>query len=195
MPKISFYKFLVSHRDTKLRGKPSAIIAGPFGENWVYEGQMAVMFKDSGESSDSWRYLPLLLGKSYSNKTDLYRALLQKYRVMKSDFMTRYQETFSRLFLGIQWPSLFYQGTKLPGVPIIYILGFLGLLTLGFCQKNLGKFFWIWLGMLIFLVFAIFLVGNVRARFRLVFEPFLFLSFFAFLDWVTGWIRHTFQKS
>ena len=195
LPKIAFYKFLISHRDSKLRGKPSAIIAGSFGEDWVYEGQTAIMFKASGQPSDSWSYLPLLLGKSYSNRADLYYDLPRWYQVRKSDFLTRYQEIFSRLVLAGQFPSLFYQGTKLPGLPIIYGCGFLGLLGLGFCRENLGKFFWVWLSMLVFLIFAIYLVGNVRARFRLIFEPFLFLSFFAFLDWVTGLVRHNHKET
>ena len=195
LPKIAFYKFLVSHRDAKLLGKPSALIAGSFGEDWVYEGQTAILFKTTGEPSNSWDYLPWLLGKSYAS-ADLVRSILkQTYRVFQPDDLSRYQEIFSHLILGWRLPAFTYQGIKLPDLPIIYVVGLLGLIGLGFQKGNLHKFFWIWALMLLFLVFAIFLVGNIRARFRLVFEPFLILSFFAFWDWVIGLIRHNRKKT
>lgn len=195
LPKIAFYKFLVSHRDTKLRSKRSALIAGSFGKDWVYEGQTAIMFKASGEASDSWKYLPLLLKKSYPTAEALHLNLKQLYRVSTPDYLTRYQEIFSNLFLGFRLPSLSYQGDSLPGLPFIYVIGVVGFIGLGCRKERQARFYWVWLAMLIFLVFAIFLVGNIRARFRLVFEPFLFLGLFAFWDWVIGLIRHNFNKA
>ncbi|MEZ5405827.1 MAG: hypothetical protein R3F23_06550 [Verrucomicrobiia bacterium] len=195
LPKIAFYKFLASHRDTKIRGEPSALMAGSFGEDWVYEGQTAIMFKASGEASNSWQYLPWLLGRSYYSAEDLRADLKKLHRVFQSDFLTRFQEIFSKLVLGWHLPSFFYQGAKLPGLPIIYIVGFVGLLGLGLQRGSLRKYFWVWFVMLIFLIFAVYLVGNIRARFRLVFEPFIFISFFAFWDWVISRIRHSFQET
>ncbi|MBX7157326.1 MAG: hypothetical protein K1X66_02940 [Verrucomicrobiae bacterium] len=192
LPKIALYKFLASHRDAKIRGKPTALVAGSFGEDWVYEGQTAIMFKASGEPSNSWHYLPWLLGKSYHSAENLRADLKQIYRVFQPDFLTRFQEIFSNLVLGWHLPSFFYQGTKLPGLPIIYLVGLVGLIGLGFQRR---RFVVVWLAMLIFLAFAIYLVGNIRARFRLVLEPFIFISFFAFWDWVIARIRHNSQEA
>jgi hypothetical protein len=75
-------------------------------------------------------------------------------------------------------------GTPLRGIPWLYAFAFLGAICLILRERPAFGVQLIWFMFLCAIFCLVIATGNVRARFRLIFEPFWFIYLFALLDTV-----------
>ncbi len=71
---------------------------------------------------------------------------------------------------------------NLPGLPLFYVVGLVGALTMLFASRGAWTFHWAFLPVLAGVWFTVMLTGAVMPRYRFVLEPFWLLYFFACLD-------------
>jgi|GEM_PF-951546 len=81
------------------------------------------------------------------------------------------------------------KGQILPGVSMIYLFGFVGLLIALTRSREWFSYRQLWIFFLLFEAFAVFATGSLRSRYRLIYEPWWFLGLFCILDAAVAFLR------
>jgi hypothetical protein len=177
LPALALRKFVIAHREL------------PCGDFDVYPiaGQLDAL-TDGGADLHDLRYADLLWGHSLATPEAARAFLVANYRPLPGNFLTNFLtawESFSvRSILPVELPGSRADGVSIQGLPWLYSAALLGLLCLAFRDRTPLNFHQLWGAFLLGLFVIIMVTANIRARFRVLFEPFWILYALAVLDTV-----------
>jgi hypothetical protein len=170
LPGLAVEKFVLAHRE---------LPCGDF-DSYPLAGQIDALY-GNGDEQKNVRYAPMLWGRAIAGEEDA-RALLQGvYRPMPA--LTRWLEAWVAAGIApvASWSLPGAKVGEMPGLPWLYTAALLGLLTLAARERPLG-FHQLWGAFLVGLWLLIMVTANIRARFRVPFEPLWTLYALALLD-------------
>lgn len=176
LPSLALRKFVVGHRE---------LPSGTFND-YAIAGQLDAL-TNGGEdvSRGALRFSDLMWGQPLTDADSALAYLRSHYREIPGDWLTRlltgWQWTTTRPLLPVALPGSTVQDVSLPGLPWLYAAALAGLLSLAARERPLG-FHQLWGAFLIGLFILIMVTANVRARFRMLFEPFWILYALALVD-------------
>ena len=168
----------------KFRASASEPPAGEFSEAWLIERQWRRL-------RNGWEWMSRnahqLYGRPFATLEEYGEFIRSNYRASQ----VRWFESWSGVWNSIYEPKLRatrFPNHKLEGLPFIYLLALAGMIAT-LAAGRLRSFHLAWITMLLGLWFVIMVTANERARFRLVFEPFIFLYLLALADVVLMAVR------
>jgi hypothetical protein len=190
LPWMAFMKFLATHREAP---SPS------FGASWVHDDHYYTLIgggRGPARSKD-WKYAQFYLGRSYNfDELEILREDVKKtYPVFEPDWLAGWQKFFLSVQFAAKLPDRVIQGQLLPGLPFLYPLALVGLIWLAYLRRPQLNEVQLWLLMIFFLSFIVFSTSSLRSRYRLVFEPWWFIGFFALLDSLVASVRSSLSTS
>lgn len=156
LPALAVRKFQIAHREL------------PSGDFDIYPlaGQFDALY-GNGDDDKNVRYARLFWGRPLSNEADARAFLQSEYRPLPG------LSTWLRAWIGA--------GASPLCLPWLYTAAFLGLIALAARDRPLG-FHQLWGAFLLGLWLIIMVTANIRARFRVPFEPLWTLYALALLD-------------
>jgi len=160
LPMLALRKFLLAHRE---------MACGDF-DRYPFTGQLRALYRHA-DDLESQTDAPLLWGATLNNLEETRSFLRSAYHPLT--WLSGYLHAFSALWLA--------RGRFIDGLPWLYTCAILGLLAMGIRERALG-YHQLWGAFLIALWLVIMVTANIRARFRILFEPFWFLYALALLD-------------
>lgn len=169
IPGYAVEKFFIAHRE---------LPAQDFTD-FPHAGQVGILFGD--DAKESAKNSLMLWGVPLSTPEEAMAFMRAHYDVSPGATLTPFLESFVQAGL---YPIVPMQlpGTPLRGIPWLYAFAFLGAICLILRERPAFGFQLIWFIFLCALFCAVIATGNVRARFRVIFEPFWFIYLFALLD-------------
>ncbi len=175
LPGLVFNKFRASHVENP---------APDFGSEWAHDKQLRIFFgKPTDKLPKEHKMMKFYLGREYASAAEMADDLPRIYRVLPGDCLSRFQQWFYRWEYGCTvLPQRIVKPQILPGLPLLYFLAAAGFLAIALREGRALSEKQMWIAMLLLQGCIIFLTGSLRSRYRLSFEPWLFLGFFAFLD-------------
>lgn len=177
LPGLALKKFVIAHRE------PPA----PSFDEYAIGGQIGALY-DGDSPLKAVRFAPLFWGREIDSPEDATTFLSATYRPCPANFATHLQELWLRLALEpvLPWnlPGASLPEVPLHGVPWLYLAAFLGMVALAARDPAPLGFHRIWALFFIGLFILIMVTANIRARFRVLFEPFWLLYAFALFDTV-----------
>lgn len=170
LPALAVEKFVIAHRE---------LPGGDF-DAYPLAGQIDALY-GNGEEQKNVRYARLLWGRAFDDEADARAFLQDTYRPMPT--LTRWLENW--VVAGIApvapWSLPGARLGEMPGLPWLYTAALLGMVALAARDRPLG-FHQLWGAFLIGLWLLIMVTANIRARFRVPFEPLWTLYALALLD-------------
>jgi hypothetical protein len=157
LPMLALRKFLLAHREPA---------CGDF-DRYPFTGQLRALYRHA-DDLESQTDAPLLWGATLGSLEETRSFLRSVYHPLPS--LSGYLRAFSAVWLA-----------PICGVPWLYICALLGLLAMAIRERALG-YHQLWAGFLVLLWLVIMVTANIRARFRILFEPFWFLYALALID-------------
>lgn len=169
----------------KFRVTAGQLAHGEFSRSWLHERQIEKL-------RSGWRFLaPIdvpLYGRDFPD-ADALAAFVEK------NFRAERVRWFG--WLHDQWRDLYdrhlrdtrYAGGKLPGLPLFYVLPLAGALIAMVRASAARRFHLCWVLVLGALWFVVMLTANERSRFRMGFEPMIFLYPFIAFDAIAAPVR------
>ncbi len=177
IPPLVLKKFVVGHHEPPAPG---------FNE-YARQGQLSALFED-GVPQKGLRYAKLAWGREFGSRAEAEAYFAATTSLVPGDWLGGYLRSFQRIsllpILPIKLPGADTPGVDLPGIPWLYALAICGAVALCLRPPHPVNFHVLFGGFLLGLFVVVMLTANVRARFRLTFEPFWFLYAAAFLDYV-----------
>ena len=121
-----------------------------------------------------------LAGRELRSEADVQQFIAASYREVSwfNQWSDHWLTAVNALrFADVTYPNPDFPGTRMThyGLPFYFLAALLGLVAVMFRRDQLQPFHVAWGLTLIGFFFVIMLTGNVRARFRFVFEPFWFI--------------------
>jgi hypothetical protein len=170
LPALALEKFLIAHRE---------LPCGDF-DDYAFAGQLDALY-GNGDDQKNVRAAPLLWRRAFASEADARAFLAAEYAPQPA------LTGWLRAFVGASvaplapWTLPGAEAGGLHGVPWLYTAALLGLLALAARDRPLG-FHQLWGAFLIGLWILIMVTANIRARFRVPFEPLWTLYALALLD-------------
>lgn len=178
LPGLALEKFVIAHRE------PPA----PSFNEYAIAGQMDALYDWDSTDKAAVPLSPLLWNRGIESPEEATAFLTETYRPYPVDLATRVQDFWLRVSLlpALPWnlPGASIEDVPVRGVPWLYLAAFLGMLALAVGDPTPLGFHRIWGLFLIGLFILIMVTANIRARFRVLFEPFWLLYAFALFDTV-----------
>lgn len=179
LPGMAYHKWLATHLDP-----PSPI----FGPEWPTNEALRKAF--GKEDSKERKYLRGLFGHPYESADAFERDLRTiYYRDEGLGPLRAWQEWFCRWSLWPQDPNAVPEvgpegaRQELPRLPWLYPLGVAGLLAAAATVDARRRTAMLtWLAMLLWMGFVIAIVGSLRSRYRLSFEPYWYFGLVGWLE-------------
>ncbi|MCC6355459.1 MAG: hypothetical protein IT577_16330 [Verrucomicrobiae bacterium] len=179
LPRIAYNKWRATHLEP-----PSP----PFGGEWPAQYALKKSFGE--EDSKERKYLRRLFGRSYDAADAFERDLREVYyRDGRQVLLRAWQEWFIPRSL---WPhdpaNVPLEGPgeikqQMPRLPWLYPLGLAGLLCAALAADRPRRASILtWLSMLLVVAFVVGLVGSLRSRYRLTFEPYWYIGLAGLCD-------------
>lgn len=174
MPSMAFHKFLATRWEA-----PSP----RFDARWLHEKHANIIFgAPNEEPPKDWAYQKAYFGREFASRQEFSAWLLQAYPVEKLAPLAAFQSWFVKHTADWAPATKDIQGQRLPGLPYIYLLGFLGLLAAASHGGPTKVYRFLWIGMVLAQAFAVFGAASLRSRYRLLYEPWWYLGLFCLLD-------------
>ena len=181
LPGLALQKFIIAHREL-----PSGDFTG-----YAIAGQLDALY--GSDSNQNLKYSHLLWGREFADEADARVYLQSICQPIPADALTRWLQAFVTASLApiapLPLPGSAAKGVPIPGLPWLYTSALLGIIGLAMrrCASNKGdrrplNFHQLWGAFLITLWLLIMVTANIRARFRVLFEPFVILYALALLD-------------
>jgi len=188
LPGLAFNKFRAMHLESP---------APDFGAEWAHDKQLRIFFgKPDDKPPKEHQWMKSYLGREYASREEMERALPQLYRVLPEDRLSAFQKSFYAWAYGFPLlPATTIGSQTLPGVPLLYFFTAAGFLALAIREGRALSEKQMWIVMLLLQAFVILLTGSLRSRYRLSFEPWFFLGFFAFFDALIGLGKNALRAS
>ncbi|MDQ3622784.1 MAG: hypothetical protein M3463_09875 [Verrucomicrobiota bacterium] len=150
---------------------------GRLDNGWLFERQREAYI---GSLERTVQFSRALTGRTIANKAELHRFIDEHYGEVR--WFNALLDGWVRAVNTARFPDRRFKDSAYPGVPFIYygVPAYFALAALGVLAANvrpgpLQSFHVSWGLTLLGLWYIIMLTGNVRPRFRLVFEPFWFV--------------------
>jgi hypothetical protein len=170
LPGYVIKKFFIAHREPPALG---------FTE-FPHIGQVKALF-DKENGKEAARHSALLWGAPLTTRDETMAFMQDKYDVTPGKILTPLLDWFVQVGLYPLVPMVFL-GSPLRGIPWLYAFAFLGAILLVLRERPRFGFQLIWFLFLVGIVCTVILTGNVRARYRLILEPFWYIYLFALID-------------
>ncbi len=175
LPGLALRKFVIAHREL-----PSSDF-----NSYAVEGQLDALY-GNGDEQKNLHDAHLLWGREFSSEADARAFLESNYRPIPNDALTHWLHAFIAAGLAsiapLQLPGAAAKDVAISGLPWLYTCALLGLLALAFRDSRPLNFHQLWGAFLLGLWLLIMVTANIRARFRVIFEPFWILYALALLD-------------
>jgi hypothetical protein len=136
----------------------------------------------------------LAFRREFKTPQQLSQYVHQTYHPFQPDWLSQFQTRFNNAVLAWRTPDHRQDGHTIWGMPLLYVVAILGLIALGLREQRLRSYYFLWLGMLAFMVFLFGLTGSNKGRFRIAFEPFWFIYAFALLDVLASSVLDLFKR-
>jgi hypothetical protein len=168
IPGYAVEKFFIAHRE----------LPAPDFTEFPHTGQVGALFERGKAAA---KISLMLWGVPLSTREEVTALMRANYDVSPGATLTPFLASFVQAGL---YPIVPMQlpGTPLRGIPWLYAFACLGAICLILRERPAFGFQLIWFMFLCAIFCAVMATGNVRARFRLIFEPFWFIYLFALLD-------------
>jgi hypothetical protein len=180
VPPFVLKKFVIGHHEPLALGF----------NDYARSGQMSVLF-DDGQPRKAVRFSQLAWGTPFATRDDAESFFARTTTPVPGDWLWGYLLSFQRAMLvpvfPLALPGADARGVELTGPPWLYALALLGMIALAARPPHPVNFHLLFGLFLVGFFTVILLTANVRARFRLVFEPFWFLYAAAWLDFL--WVK------
>ncbi|HEY8901569.1 MAG TPA: hypothetical protein VIM61_14240 [Chthoniobacterales bacterium] len=178
LPGLALRKFVIAHREL------------PCGDFTTYPiaGQLDALTDGDSPDERTLRYASLLWGSSLESPEAANKFLRETYRPLPGNFLNAWLESWQSISLlpiaPIDLPGAQASRVAIHGLPWLYTAALAGLLCLALRDPRPLNFHQLWGAFLIGLFVLIMVTANIRARFRILFEPFWILYAAALLDTV-----------
>lgn len=181
LPGIAYHKFLAT-----LLEPP----APSFGSDWAHDKHVSVFFGKSDEPPQKdAKHMRAYLGREFATREEAEAELPKMYRVMNPDLLSSFQQRFVAAEFGWKFPDRVIGSQVVPGLPVVYLLGFAGLLIAALRSRTWLSYRQLWVLCVLLAAFAIFTTTSLRSRYRLVYEPWFFLGLCCLLDAAVALVR------
>ncbi len=175
----------------KFRDSSDDLAHGKFTESWLHDRQISRLHAN-------WRYVQLLDRDLYGRNL---ATLDEVAALVKAEFPPARMNWFCELHE--EWRDLYkarfrdrkYADRELHGLSLFYLLTIAGWIAAVMRPLPARRFHACWIAMLAGLWFIVMLTANERARFRMGFEPFLFLYPFVAFDGVVALVQQVRQRA
>jgi hypothetical protein len=170
MPGLAVEKFFLGHNEPPALGFASYAVSGQTRALYVVNG-----------GKQALEFSRLLWGVPLATEEEARPFLQANYDMAAGQKLTRFLD-------GFVWIESFpiiqadMPGTRLRGIPLLYVCALIGALCLILRERPVLGLQLLWFLTLCFLFVTLMVTGNIRARYRLVFEPFWFIYLFGLLD-------------
>ncbi len=175
MPRFAVQKFVIGHHEPLTLGF----------NDYALEGQITALFED-GERRKALRYTELAWGEKLTTEREAAEFFEATNTPVPGDWLQNYLMAFQKAallpILSVSLPGSEVKGGSIHGLPALYTLAVLGIVTLAVRSPQPLGFHFLFGCFLVALFLIVMITANVRARFRITFEPFWFLYAAAFLD-------------
>lgn len=169
----------------KFRTSACDLPSGEFSATWLGERQWRRL-------RNGWEYIRRhdveLYGQSFATPEEFGAFLQAKYPPAKVAWFDPWTDAWKQ-FYQPRLPSTKYPGLKLDGLPYLFLLALAGMAATALVAGPARPFHLSWSAMLLGLWFVVMVTANERARFRFVFEPFVFLYVLALADTALARLR------
>ncbi|HPA19691.1 MAG TPA: hypothetical protein PLU30_18225 [Verrucomicrobiae bacterium] len=176
LPGLAWHKFLATHLD-----EPSP----------RFDTIPAEMVDEAfdGKELKELPYLRRLFGRNYARAEDFQRDVETRYYpAIAVPWLTRWQDAWTRItlrqgdksYIRLVGPPGHQQ--RLPMLPPLYAPAALGLVLLALMRGKSWPSLPVWLLTLLGVAFVTLLTGSLRARYRLMFEPYWYIGWAGLLD-------------
>lgn len=176
--------YLPTHAYHKFRAAATESPSGSLSDKWIFETQRKA-YRDSMKRI--LRQTKGLTGSWLNSAEEVERFFDTHY--CEVPWFVAWENTWLNAVNKFRLPDLKISDPVTPkiifmiyGIPFYFLAGALGLIVLFFRKGALQRFHIAWGLNLIAIFYVIILTGNVRSRFRLLFEPYWFLYIFLLLE-------------
>ncbi len=182
IPAFVLRKFVIGHHEPPVLGFNDYAIAG-----------QASALVDDGESQKALRFTNLAWAEDFTSHREAETYFTETTTPVPGDWLWGYLLGFQRTILTpvlpFSLPGADTEGVDFKGLPWLYSLAVLGLIALAARPPRPVNFHVLFGLFLVGFFIVVILTANVRARFRLGFEPFWFIYAAAFLDSIWSTLR------
>lgn len=178
LPGMACNKFLATHWEP-----PSPDFSG----YWAHDKHALIFFNPEEEDeTKDFKNMKPYFGRTFKDEVEAKAEFSRIYRVMEPDRLSSFQRAFVRAENHWKFPDRVIQGQTVPGMRVLYMLGFAGLVIAALRCRSLLSYRQLWVIILLFEAFAIFTTSSLRSRYRLIYEPWWFLGVFCMIDAVVA---------
>lgn len=176
MPGIAINKFLATHLEEPSPG---------FDQEWLHEKHLSIMFgKPDERLPKDHKNMEIYFGRTFASKEEFAQWLKEAYPVQKLEGLRSFQAAFVRFTVESGFPSRVIQGQTLPGLPYVTLAGLVGLIAAALLKGENRTYRLTWVLLLFFQAFIVFSTSSLRSRYRLVYEPWIYVGVFCTLDFL-----------
>ncbi len=162
----------------KFRDSADDLANGKFTESWLHERQQSRL-------RSGWHFIqPIdvqLYGRQFADVEELLSFVKDAYPPKRLRWFGWLHEEWRDLY-ELRLPDTKYPAREVHGLPLFYLLPLAGMIAAIAWPMPARRFHVCWVLMLVGLWFIVMLTANERARFRMGFEPFIFLYPFVAFD-------------
>jgi hypothetical protein len=177
LPQLAVRKFFIGHREPPALGF----------SNYAIQGQLRALYQVNG-GKHALEFSRLLWGVPMATMEEARPFLEANYDVLAGERLAEFLDGFVAAeaypIVPMEMP-----GTPLRGIPWLYVCALIGAICLILRQRPVFGLQLLWFLTLCFLFVALMVTGNVRARYRIIFEPFWFIYLFALFDTLVAIVR------
>jgi hypothetical protein len=170
LPSFAVQKFVIAHRELPARDFT----------NYPLIGQWNSLLGTGLKRSQ------MLWGVSLDSPEQALAFLKSRYDLAAGNVLTPFLDTFVQTGLfpiaPIELPGSNITKVPLRGLPWLYACAVIGAVCLILRERPTFGFHLIWFLVLCLIFVVLMVTANIRARFRVMFEPFWYIYFFALLD-------------
>ena len=179
IPGLAVEKFFLGHHEPPALGF----------DKYAISGQLRALYLVNG-GQHALEFSRLLWGLPLATMEEARPFLEANYDVSVGQKLTNFLDAFVAVE---QYPILRMEirGTPLQGVPWLYACALIGAICLILRERPAFGLQLLWFLTLCFLFVALMVTGNVRARYRIIFEPFWFIYLLALFDTLLAVIQRS----
>jgi len=166
----------------KFRDSADDLANGRFSKSWLHERQI-------DRIRSGWRFIqPIdvqLYGRGFAHVDELSKYVRESCHPERVEWFGELHEEWRDLY-ELRMDDTDFAESEVHGLPWFYFLPISGMLIGMLWLTPARRFHVCWATVLAGIWFIVMLTANERARFRMGFEPFIFLYPFVTFDWLAG---------
>jgi hypothetical protein len=177
VPGLAIQKFFMGHHEPPALGF----------SDYAIKGQLRALYLVNG-GKRALEFSRLLWGVPMATLAEARPFLESNYDVIVGKKLTDFLNAFVRTEVFPAIP-MEMPGSPLQDIPWLYLCGLIGAICLVLRERPPFGVQFIWVLFLCTLFVLLMITGNVRARYRMIFEPFWFIYLFGLLDSVVALVQ------